>query len=92
MNNKTINIVLTLAQSDALLRALKPIADSIEARAVIEARPMNNEEDLLVSALSWMYIEITGELNNVKEVDILEQRANYNKYYRKELQRQARDN
>lgn len=92
MNKQTINITLTLAQADVLSRYLKHIADSIEGQAVAEVRPMDNEEDLIVSALSWMFIEITGELNNVKEIDILEQRASYNKHYRKELQRQARDN
>ncbi len=92
MNKQTINITLTLAQADVLSRYLKQIADSIEGQAVAEVRPMDNEEDLMVSALSWMFIEITGELNSVSEEDVLRQRANYNKHYRKELQKQARDN
>lgn len=92
MNDKTINITLSLAQADVLAKYLKLLADSVESRAVLEVRPMNNEEDLLVSAFSWMFIEITGELNKVPQEDILQQRGDYNKYYRQYLERQSKQN
>lgn len=89
---KTINLQLTLSQADELSKHLKRFADIIEGEAVGEIRPLTSEEDLLISALSWLKIDIDSSLDSVQSYEIEQQRGNYNKAYRIHLNRLKRNN
>lgn len=92
MSVDTIKIQLSLAQADSLKNNLKMISDAIQALAVEEVRPVSVEEDLLIDAMSWMYIEIVGELNHVDKEAVNKQKESYNRYYLSELERKSIDN
>lgn len=89
---KTIDFNLTLAQAYVLDKYLKTIADSVEAIEAIEVRPLTAEEDLLIDALSWLKVQLLDGLNKVDNHEVDIQRANYNKYYRKELEKKTKEN
>ena len=89
---KTIKLQLTIGQAQELINNLKKIADNIEGKAVGEIRPLTSQEDLLISALSWLKIDIDTALQSFQPHEIDKEIADYNRGYRIHLNRLKRDN
>lgn len=87
-------VILHLRNIEAmqLSKKAKQIANNIEIEAIKEDRPINAEEDLVISALAQIYTQTQRHIRGVPGSQIEQERANHNKEYRAILERQAKRN
>ena len=91
-DNKTILLEVSLAQAVMLALNAKNLCDIVQSKSVIEARPLTEDEDLLIEGLAWIGFCLKDALEhaNIKEVE--SQLTGHKQHYRKELKKQADNN
>lgn len=91
-DNKTILLEVSLAQAVMLALNAKSLCDIVQSRSVIEARPLTEDEDLLIEGLSWIGFCLKDALEHANIKEIENQLTGHKQHYRKALKKQADNN
>jgi hypothetical protein len=91
-DNKTILLEVSLAQAVMLALNAKSLCDVVQSKSVIEARPLTEDEDLLIEGLSWIGFCLKDALEHADIKEVENQITGHKEYYQKELKKQADNN